>query len=165
MFDDCELGKSHPCHGEFKCSNCGKKWKSTKAWTDSGQNCKNCNTLVRPTKLSKNFVYICRDCLAMWHSSYSASGLRCRNCRLSVLILPLDPDDSQDHKVIELHKKHAREAGGIPKLSGEHDEALCEKCKIEGQPCRNTVDGHTTTPTTSILNHHNKSNTTVSITS
>jgi hypothetical protein len=98
----------------------------------------------------------------MWHSPYSALGLKCKNCNLSVLVLPRDPDNSQDQKFIEAHKLRARKADGIPNPNGEHDQALCEKCRVSGQPCRNAVFSHMSTPTTRISEYNSKLNTTVS---
>ncbi len=165
MSTDYELGKFRPCYGDFECSNCRRRWNSTKTWAGYGQNCKNCDELVHPDKLSKNFVYICPNCQAMWHSSYSASGLQCKNCHLSILIPPRDPDNSQDQKFIEMHKLRAKKTDSIPNPNGEHDTALCEKCRVSGKPCRNTVRSHISTPTTHISEYDNKLNTTVSISS
>ncbi len=159
MSTDYELGKDRPCYGEFECSNCRRRWHSTKTWAGYGQNCKDCDALVHPGKLSKNFVYICLKCQAMWHSSYSASGLKCKKCHLSTLISPLDPDNSQDQKVIEMHKSRAKNADSIPNPNGEHDEALCEKCRVSGQPCRNTARSHMSTPMTHTSEYNNKVNT------
>ncbi len=129
------------------------------------QNCKDCDALVHPDKLSKNFVYICLNCQAMCHSSYSAPGLQCCNCYSSILIPPLDPDNSEDQKVIETHKLRTRKTDSISNPNGEHDEALCEKCRVSGQPCRNIVCSDMSKPTTRISEYDNKLNTIVSISS
>lgn len=161
MSADYELGKSRPCYGRFRCSSCGRHWKSTKAWTGYGQNCKNCDTLVHPSNLSKNFVYICLKCDAMWHSCYSAVGSRCDECKL--FILPRDPDDLQDQRFIEAHKLRVKEAGNISNPNGKHDEELCEKCRALGQPCRNAVCNVTSIPTTRISDYDATLNSNVSI--
>ena len=161
MSTECELGKLRPCYGEFRCSNCGRHWKSTKAWVDYGQNCKNCDTLVRPSKLSKNFVYICLDCPGMWHSSYSTAGSRCNNCDL--FILPRDPDDLEDQIFIEAYKLRVREAGNIPNTNEMHDQELCEKCRVLGQPCRNATCSRVSMTTSRVSNCETMSKTNVSI--
>ena len=148
MSTDNELGELCPCYGEFVCSKCRRRWKSTKAWANYGQNCRNCDTLVHPSKLSKNFVYICLQCQAMWHSAYSALGLKCEDCHLYVS--PRDPDNLQDQRFIEAHKLRIKNAHNIPNPNGEHDQALCEKCRVLQRPCRNGVGDPISTPPTLI---------------
>lgn len=151
MFIDNELGKSRPCYAEFACSKCGRRWKSTKAWADYGQNCANCDALVRPSKISKNFVYICTKCQAIWHSAYSALGIKCKDCHFNVS--PRDPDNSQDQEFIKAHKLRIRNVHNISNPNGEHDTALCEKCRVLQHPCRNGAsDLISATPTLTFEN-------------
>ena len=161
MSTDYELGKFRPCYGEFNCSNCRRRWKSTKAWADYGQNCKNCDTLIRPSKLSKNFVYICLKCQAIWHCSYSTIGLKCDHCHS--FILPRDPDDSKDQRFIDAYKLRVKEADNILNPNGVHDQELCEKCRVSGQPCRNATCNVVSAAKTLVPDYDIMLNTNVSI--
>ncbi|UJR17480.1 hypothetical protein I4U23_004375 [Adineta vaga] len=136
MLTNDTLLKTRPQYGNFQCSHCGRRWKSTKAWDNHGQNCKQCNTLVYPTNLSKNFVYICDDCHMMWHSCHSDLGLSCENCNSSVLIHPRDPGDWEDQKCIDRHKSQYKNVLNAMNPNGTHNESLCQKCRDLGRPCR-----------------------------
>ncbi|CAM4751970.1 unnamed protein product [Rotaria magnacalcarata] len=135
-----DLGRGRPCYGEFQCSRCRRRWKSTKTWADCGQICSECDNLVSPTNLKKNFAYICHGCNAFWYSFYSQRRKQCVNCKLYEVSNPLDPDDTNDQNIINSHKKdHANEPIST-NPNGEHKEDLCQKCQATGRPCREAVD-------------------------
>ena len=145
MLGDDDFGKDRSSYGEFRCSHCKRKWTSTRVWNGYGQICKNCDTVVYPTNLSKNYVYICHKCGDFWHSSYSATGKECKHCRANIKIFPLDPDDFEDKKIIAAH--HTNISNGTIHINqnGEHKQDLCLKCKAIGRPCREWTTEHTTT--------------------
>lgn len=143
MSDDDDLDENRPCYGEYKCSRCQRKWNSTKAWKDYAQICANCETIVYPAKLSKNFAYICRECTRFWYSKYSATGKKCENCKSNINIFPLDPDDSEDQKIIKAHHVDVSNENVPKNPNGEHRQDLCLKCKTMGRPCRELIDDRT----------------------
>lgn len=152
-----ELGKKYPCFGEFKCPSCHKKWQSSKAWADYGQECKFCATNAMPFKLQRLFVYICSNCKAKWNWAYEPEGKKCRKCSSSVLVRPLDRENYQDRQYIKAHT--LQEAGDVGAgnyidPNKEHRQDLCEKCQKLGRPCRQTAGlNYVTTPikTTSVV--------------
>ena len=137
-----ELGKKYPCFGDYQCPYCHKKWQSSKAWADYGQQCKSCSTNVRAAKLQKLYVYICLNCQARWNWVYEPQGLKCTKCSSLKLVRPLDRNNYQDRKYIKAHR--LRECDGVDSdnhinPNKEHREDLCEKCQKLGRPCRLTV--------------------------
>lgn len=137
-----ELGRERPCFGDFKCPRCYKKWQSSRAWADYGQECKSCSTKVKATKLQKLFVYICDKCDAKWNWAYASNGQRCKNCSSSVRVYPLDPENSQDRQYIKAHKLRSvtdvNDENYIDPTR-EHRQDLCEKCQQLGRACHKTV--------------------------
>jgi DNA-directed RNA polymerase subunit RPC12/RpoP len=137
-----ELGKKYPCFGEFKCPRCHKKWQSSKAWADYGQQCKHCATNVIPSNLRRLFVYICRNCMAKWKWVYVAEGLQCDKCKSSTLVRPLDQRNYQDREFIRAHRledlDNIDDENYIDPTK-EHRQDLCEKCLRLGRPCRETA--------------------------
>ena len=137
-----ELGKKYPCFGEFKCPRCNKKWQSSKAWADYGQQCKCCANMVNPTNLQKLFVYICQQCSAKWKWVHMAQGLKCNRCSSSKIVYPLDPEKYDDRKFIRAHKlKELDDTDDENYIdpSKPHREDLCERCIRMGRPCRETL--------------------------
>ncbi len=137
-----ELGKTYPCFGEFQCPRCRKKWQSSKAWADYGQECKSCSIKVMPSELQKLFVYICSYCQAKWNWAYKPRGLKCKRCSSSILVLPLDRENYQDRQYIKAHTlrelNHDDNENHI-NPNKEHREDLCEKCQKLGRPCHQTA--------------------------
>lgn len=136
MSDDDDLGKYLPCYGEFKCSQCKRKWNSTKSWNGYGQKCADCAFVVYPTELSKNFTYICGKCNNFWYWKYSATGKKCRNCESNITISPLDPDDSEDQKIINERRVDVLNSNIPENPNRDHRQDLCLKCITMGRPCR-----------------------------
>ncbi|CAM4976461.1 unnamed protein product [Rotaria socialis] len=134
--DEEDIGRDRPCYGEFRCSRCRRFWKSTKSWADCGQICSECDTLVSPANLKKNFAYICYNCNTLWYSFYSTHRRQCRNCKSYEISDPLDPDDSNDQNVINERKNEST----AKNINGEHREKLCQKCQATGRPCWESVD-------------------------
>jgi DNA-directed RNA polymerase subunit RPC12/RpoP len=137
-----ELGKKYPCFGEFKCPRCHKKWQSSKAWADYGQQCKSCSINVMASQLQKLFVYICSNCKEKWSSNYQAQGQKCKRCSSSKLVRPLDREKYQDRQFIKAHKLQEFDDVGDENHidpNKEHRQDLCEKCQKLGRPCRQTA--------------------------
>lgn len=138
-----ELGKKYPCFGEFKCHRCNKKWQSSKAWADYGQQCKHCAICITPSKLQRLFVYICNNCKTKWKWAYVTEGLQCDKCKSSKLVRPLDQRNYQDREFIRAHRLNSlddvdNESHIDP--NKEHRQDLCEKCQRFGRSCRETAD-------------------------
>lgn len=138
-----ELGKKYPCFGEFECPRCYKKWQSSKAWADYGQQCKHCATNVIPSNLQRLFVYICGNCKTKWNWVYVTEGLQCDKCKSSTLVRPLDQRNYQDREFIRAH--HLEDLDNVDDENyidptKEHQQDLCEKCLRLGRPCRETAD-------------------------
>ncbi len=137
-----ELGKKYPCFGEFKCPRCHKKWQSSKAWADYGQQCKHCASNVIPSNLQRLFVYICNNCKTKWKWVYVAEGLQCEKCKSSKLVRPLDQRNYQDREFIRAHRLEDlenRDNENYIDPTKEHRQDLCEKCLQLGRPCRETA--------------------------
>lgn len=155
-----ELGKQYPCFGDYKCPRCHKKWQSSRAWADYGQECKFCATKVMASNLQKLFVYICNNCNARWNWAYEHQGLMCKKCTSSVLVLPLDRDNHRDRKYIRAHKLRDSDDAGNDNhidLNKEHRRDLCEKCQKLRRPCWQTSgQNYITAPTSSFVvsSHH-----------
>ena len=133
-----EIGKRHPCFGEFRCPRCYKKWQSSKAWADYGQQCKACSISVPAMNLQKLFVYICKNCDAKWSWTYISEGMRCRSCRSTTNTLPLDRDRFEDRQFIRargLRELNDADDESFIDPSREHREDLCEKCLQLGRSC------------------------------
>jgi DNA-directed RNA polymerase subunit RPC12/RpoP len=137
-----ELGKEYPCFGEFKCPRCNKKWQSSRAWADYGQQCKYCSITVNSYNLQRLFLYICGKCNKKWKWGYVEQGLQCRECSSSTLVRPLDQRNYQDREFIRAHKlEELRDIDDENHIdpNKEHRQDLCEKCKRLGRPCRETA--------------------------
>jgi DNA-directed RNA polymerase subunit RPC12/RpoP len=127
-----ELGKKYPCFGEFKCPCCNKKWQSSRAWADDGQECKHCATNVISSNLQRLFVYICHNCMVKWKWVYVAEGLQCDKCKSSTLVRPLDQRNSQDREFIRAHR--------LEDLDNIDDENYIDPAKEHRQDlCRETA--------------------------
>ena len=106
-----ELGKRYPCFGEFQCPVCRKKWQSSKAWADYGQQCKDCSINVSAGNLKKLFVYICTNCDAKWNWTYVSEGKRCTRCESTTNALPLNHDCYEDREFIRARRlRHHEDA-------------------------------------------------------
>ncbi|CAF1167623.1 unnamed protein product [Adineta ricciae] len=138
-----ELGKNYPCFGEYRCSRCGRKWQSAKAWADYGQQCQNCVIPVNAFNLQRLFVYICDRCNAKWKWAHIEQGMKCRQCSSSRFIRPLDPGKYEDRRYIQAHRlqelSDVEDDENHIDPSREHRQDLCEKCRRLGRPCRETA--------------------------
>ncbi|CAF1194208.1 unnamed protein product, partial [Didymodactylos carnosus] len=115
---------------------CGRRWQSTHAWANFGQECEHCTSQVKPHNLQKLYVYICNWCDRRWSDRYSSNGLKCHNCGGSDRVLPLNYDDNREY--IHAHRlRHLNDGDWENYIdrSKPHREDLCEKCRMLQAPC------------------------------